>query len=120
MDELVRYSFDALQAWAQEHTGARRVDETPIEFCKRVAASLPRASRDVRVLVVAAGDKAKEAETAGADHVGGADVVKKIQGGWLDFDAVIATPDQPGEGLVIVTINEETKNKIQKIVDLMN
>ncbi len=50
-----------------------------------------------RVLVVAAGDKAKEAETAGADHVGGADVVKKIQGGWLDFDAVIATPDMMRE-----------------------
>lgn len=50
VDELVRYSFDALQAWAQEHTGARRVDETPIEFCKRVAASLPGASRDVREL----------------------------------------------------------------------
>ena len=50
-----------------------------------------------RVLVVAAGDKAKEAETAGADYVGGADVVKKIQDGWLDFEAVIATPDMMRE-----------------------
>jgi len=46
-----------------------------------------------RVLVVAAGDKAKEAEEAGADFVGGEEVVQKIQDGWLDFDAVIATPD---------------------------
>ena len=50
-----------------------------------------------RVLVVAAGDKAKEAEAAGADYVGGADMVKKIQDGWLDFEAVIATPDMMRE-----------------------
>ena len=50
-----------------------------------------------RVLVVAGGDKAKEAEAAGADHVGAADVVAKIQEGWLDFDAVIATPDMMRE-----------------------
>jgi large subunit ribosomal protein L1 len=50
-----------------------------------------------RVLVIAAGDKAKEAEQAGADHVGAADMVKKIQEGWLDFDAVIATPDMMRE-----------------------
>ena len=46
-----------------------------------------------RVLVIASGEKIKEAEAAGADHVGGADMVKKIQEGWLDFDAVVATPD---------------------------
>ncbi|MGE5570574.1 MAG: 50S ribosomal protein L1 [Rhodospirillales bacterium] len=46
-----------------------------------------------RVLVIAGGDKYKEAEEAGADFVGGEDMVQKIQGGWLDFDAVIATPD---------------------------
>ncbi|HXH27589.1 MAG TPA: 50S ribosomal protein L1, partial [Candidatus Polarisedimenticolia bacterium] len=46
-----------------------------------------------RVLVIATGEKLKEAESAGADHVGGADMVQKIQGGWLDFDAVVATPD---------------------------
>ena len=49
--------------------------------------------KTMRVLVVAAGEKAKEAEAAGADHVGGADIVKQIQGGWLEFDAVVATPD---------------------------
>ena len=46
-----------------------------------------------RVLVIAAGEKIKEAEAAGADQAGGAELVEKIQGGWLDFDAVIATPD---------------------------
>ena len=46
-----------------------------------------------RVLVIAAGEKLKEAQDAGADHVGGEDMVAKIQEGWLDFDAVVATPD---------------------------
>ncbi|MGI9106975.1 MAG: 50S ribosomal protein L1 [Pyrinomonadaceae bacterium] len=46
-----------------------------------------------RVLVIAQGDKIREAEEAGADFVGGEDMVEKIKGGWLDFDAVIATPD---------------------------
>ncbi len=46
-----------------------------------------------RVLVIAQGDKLREAEEAGADFVGGEDMVDKIKGGWLDFDAVIATPD---------------------------
>ena len=46
-----------------------------------------------RVLVIAAGEKQKEAQDAGADMVGGDDMVAKIQEGWTDFDAVIATPD---------------------------
>jgi len=45
------------------------------------------------VLVIAQGEKIKEAEEAGADLVGGQDMVDRIKGGWLDFDAVIATPD---------------------------
>jgi len=45
------------------------------------------------VLVIASGDKQREAEEAGADIVGGEEMVTKIQGGWVDFDAVIATPD---------------------------
>ena len=45
------------------------------------------------VLVIAQGDKLREAEEAGADMVGGEDVVNRIKGGWTDFDAVIATPD---------------------------
>jgi len=46
-----------------------------------------------RVLVIANPDKQKEAQEAGADVVGGEEVVEKIQGGWMDFDAVVATPD---------------------------
>jgi len=45
------------------------------------------------VLVIAQGEKIKEAEEAGADFVGGEDMVNKIKGGWLEFDAVISTPD---------------------------
>ena len=46
-----------------------------------------------RVLVITQGEKVREAEEAGADFVGGEDMVDRIKGGWLDFDAVIATPD---------------------------
>ncbi|HVB57258.1 MAG TPA: 50S ribosomal protein L1 [Candidatus Acidoferrales bacterium] len=46
-----------------------------------------------RVLVIASGEKVREAQEAGADIVGGEDVVQKIQEGWTDYDAVIATPD---------------------------
>jgi large subunit ribosomal protein L1 len=46
-----------------------------------------------RVCVIASGEKIKEAEAAGADQVGGEELVRKIQEGWLDFDALIATPD---------------------------
>lgn len=46
-----------------------------------------------KVLAVAAGDQAKEAQEAGADFVMGDEVIEKIQGGWLDFDAIVAAPD---------------------------
>jgi len=49
--------------------------------------------RQARVLVFAQGEKIREAEEAGADFVGGDDMAKKIEGGWLDFEAVVATPD---------------------------
>ncbi len=46
-----------------------------------------------RVLVIASGERQKDAEEAGADFVGGEEMVQKVQGGWMDFDAVVATPD---------------------------
>lgn len=49
--------------------------------------------KTVRVLVFAKGDKAREAEAAGADYVGGEELAAKIQGGWLDFDVAVSTPD---------------------------
>ena len=52
--------------------------------------------KKVRVLVIAKGDKADEAEKAGADVVGAEDIITKIQGGWLDFDVCITTPDMMG------------------------
>jgi large subunit ribosomal protein L1 len=52
--------------------------------------------RDVRVAVFAEGDKAREAEEAGADTVGSADLAKRVEEGFTDFDVAIATPDQMG------------------------
>jgi large subunit ribosomal protein L1 len=53
--------------------------------------------KSVRVLVIATGDRAREAEAAGADFVGADDMIAKIKDGWLDFDVLIATPDQMGK-----------------------
>ncbi len=70
------------------------VDPRHADQVVRGTVALPHGTgKDVRVLVIAKGAKASEAEDAGADYVGFDDMVNKIQGGWYDFDVVIATPD---------------------------
>lgn len=64
----------------------------------RGAVVLPNGTgKTQRVLVFAKGEKAKEAEAAGADYVGDSDYITKIQQGWFDFDVIVATPDMMGE-----------------------
>jgi large subunit ribosomal protein L1 len=71
------------------------VDLRHADQAVRGAVSLPHGTgkSQLRVLAFAQGEKATEAEQAGADFVGGDELAKKITGGWLDFDAVVATPD---------------------------
>src|SRR3989304_5565799 len=57
----------------------------------------PRAGKKGRVAGFARGDKAQEALRAGADEVGGEDLVKRIEAGWLEFDVALATPDMMGQ-----------------------
>ncbi|HWE89069.1 MAG TPA: 50S ribosomal protein L1 [Pseudonocardiaceae bacterium] len=71
------------------------VDPRKADQMVRSTVSLPNGTgKTVRVIVFATGDKAAEAEAAGADVVGTDELIQRIQGGWLDFDAAIATPDQ--------------------------
>ncbi|MCP2165876.1 50S ribosomal protein L1 [Goodfellowiella coeruleoviolacea] len=71
------------------------VDPRKSDQMVRGTVNLPHGTgKTARVVVFAVGDKAAEAEAAGADAVGSDDLIERIQGGWLDFDAAIATPDQ--------------------------
>ncbi len=73
------------------------VDPRHADQLVRGSAVLPAGTgRPVRVLAFAQGDKAREAEAAGADYVGADDLVQRIQGGWTDFDVAVATPDMMG------------------------
>jgi large subunit ribosomal protein L1 len=71
------------------------VDPRKADQMVRGTVNLPNGTgKTARVAVFAVGDKAEEAQAAGADVVGSDDLIEKIQGGWLEFDAAIATPDQ--------------------------
>ena len=71
------------------------VDPRKADQMVRGTVNLPHGTgRTVRVIAFATGDKAEEARAAGADRVGSDDLIQEIQGGFLDFDAAIATPDQ--------------------------
>lgn len=73
------------------------VDPRHADQMVRSSVVLPNGTgKEIKVLVFAKGDKEKEALDAGADYAGGDDLVEKIQGGWLEFDRTIATPDMMG------------------------
>ena len=108
VDRLKTYDFETAVAIVKE-TAAARFDET-VECAVRLGVD-PRKSDQVvrgatvlpnglgkteRILVFAKGEKDKEARDAGADHVGAEDLVEKVQGGWMEFDRVVATPDMMG------------------------
>ena len=85
-DETVEVSFNL------------NVDPRHADQQIRGAMVLPNGTgKSQTVAVVAEGDKAKEAEEAGADFVGADELIQKIQGGWLDFDVLIATPNMMGK-----------------------
>jgi large subunit ribosomal protein L1 len=74
------------------------VDPRKADQMVRGTVNLPHGTgKTARVLVFASADKAEEARAAGADHVGSDDMIEKVNGGWLDFDAVVATPDMMGK-----------------------
>lgn len=74
------------------------VDPRHADQIVRGTVSLPNGTgKSVKVIAFAQGDKAKEAQDAGADYIGGDEEVQKIQEGWIDFDVVVATPDMMGK-----------------------
>ena len=74
------------------------VDPRKADQMVRGTVNLPHGTgKTARVLVFANGDKAEAAKAAGADFVGSDDLLEKVAGGWLDFDAVVATPDLMGK-----------------------
>lgn len=103
------YPVDQAVALAKE-TNIAKFDAT-VEVAYRLNVDPKKADQQIRgavvlpngtgktqtVLVFAKGEKAKEAEAAGADYVGDSDMVQKIQGGWFEFDVVVATPDMMAE-----------------------
>ncbi|MGI6588199.1 MAG: 50S ribosomal protein L1 [Peptococcia bacterium] len=93
VQSLAKANFDeTVEAAFRLNVNPRHADQQV-----RGAVVLPHGTGKTRtVLVFAKGEKVKEAEEAGADFVGAEDLVAKVQGGWFDFDAVVATPDMMG------------------------
>jgi large subunit ribosomal protein L1 len=74
------------------------IDPRKADQMVRGTVNLPHGTgKTARVLVFATGDRAEQATAAGADYVGSDDLLEKVQGGWLDFDSVVATPDLMGK-----------------------
>lgn len=105
IDRQTRYPLDQAIKLARESSFAKfdesfdiaiklGVDPRKSDQMVRGTSELPHGTgKKTRVLVFAVGDKAKEALDAGADFVGGEDIMKRIQQGWLDFEKAVATPD---------------------------
>jgi len=100
IDEALKLVKDAAYAKFDESVDVSvrlGVDPRKADQMVRGAIVLPNGTgKDVRVLVFAKGEKAQEATEAGANFVGGDDLVEKIKGGWFEFDTAIATPDMMG------------------------
>ena len=96
-EEAVKLALDTAYAKFDESVDVAvvlGVDPRHADQMVRGSVVLPHGTgKSARVVVFAKGDKAKEAEAAGADYVGAEDLIKKIQEGWLDFDKAVATPD---------------------------
>lgn len=74
------------------------VDPRKADQMVRGTVNLPNGTgKTARVLVFATGDRAEQAAAAGADYVGADELIERVSGGWLDFDAVVATPDMMGK-----------------------
>lgn len=109
VDRTEKYELESAIRLVTE-TSRARFDET-VDIAIRLGVNPKKADQMVRgtvvlphgtgktsrVLVFAKGEKAKEAEDAGADYVGAEDLIEKIQGGWLDFEKAVATPDMMGQ-----------------------
>lgn len=99
-DEAIKLMKECATAKFDESADAAfrlAVDPKKNEHRIRGTVTLPHGvGKTVTVLAFAKGEKLKEAQEAGADYVGGEDLVKKIEGGWLEFDRVVATPDMMG------------------------
>ncbi len=74
------------------------IDGRQADQALRGTVMLPNGTgKEVRIVVITQGELVAQAEEAGADHVGAADLIAKIEGGWLDFDLVISSPDMMGQ-----------------------